>query len=77
MDMYTFKCVLSRAKPFFFHLFLLQTRKAEVKDAVAMLQHNVPFAVAYSFSPLYKECFERPSHCTKSQACKNKNYLHR
>ncbi|KAK1904474.1 Protein FAM200B, partial [Dissostichus eleginoides] len=34
-----------------------KTRRAEVKDAVAMVQHNVPFAVADHFSPLYKECF--------------------
>ncbi|KAI4832261.1 hypothetical protein KUCAC02_015235, partial [Chaenocephalus aceratus] len=33
------------------------TRRAEVKVAVAMVQHNVPFAVADHFSPLYKECF--------------------
>ncbi|XP_034064676.1 uncharacterized protein LOC117541575 [Gymnodraco acuticeps] len=34
-----------------------KTRRAEVKVAVAMVQHNVPFAVADHFSPLYKECF--------------------
>lgn len=28
-----------------------------MKVAVAMVQHNVPFAVADHFSPLYKECF--------------------
>nr|XP_055023092.1 uncharacterized protein LOC129413419 [Misgurnus anguillicaudatus] len=34
------------------------TRRAEVKVAVAMVQHNVPFAVADHFSPLLKECFK-------------------
>ncbi|KAK1875833.1 Histone acetyltransferase mst2 [Dissostichus eleginoides] len=34
-----------------------KTRRAEVKVAVAMVEHNVPFAVADHFSPLYKECF--------------------
>ncbi|KAK1902456.1 Histone acetyltransferase mst2 [Dissostichus eleginoides] len=34
-----------------------KTRRAEGKVAVAMVQHNVPFAVADHFSPLYKECF--------------------
>ncbi|KAF3858816.1 hypothetical protein F7725_012017, partial [Dissostichus mawsoni] len=34
-----------------------KTRRAEVKVAVAMVQHNVPFAVADHFSPLYKESF--------------------
>ena len=28
-----------------------------MKVTVAMVQHNVPFAVADHFSPLYKECF--------------------
>ncbi|XP_073727861.1 uncharacterized protein [Misgurnus anguillicaudatus] len=35
-----------------------KTRRAEVKVAVAMVQHNVPFAVADHFSPLLKECFK-------------------
>ena len=39
-------------------LFLLQTRRAEVKVAVAMVKHNIQFSVADHFSPLYKECFE-------------------
>lgn len=34
-------------------LFLLQTRRAEVKVAVAMVQHNIPFSAADHFSPLY------------------------
>lgn len=38
--------------------FLLQTRRAEVKVAVSMVEHNVPFAVADHFSPLLKECFK-------------------
>ena len=38
-------------------LLLLQTRRAEVKVAVAMVQHNIPFSVADHFSPLYRECF--------------------
>ncbi len=29
-----------------------------MKVAVAMVQHNVPFAVADHFSPLYRECFK-------------------
>ncbi len=53
----TFKFVFSIAI-YFFHLFLLQTRRAEVKVAVAMVQHNVSFAVADHFSPLYRECFK-------------------
>lgn len=36
----------------------LQTRRAEVKVAVSMVEHNVPFAVADHFSPLLKECFQ-------------------
>lgn len=36
----------------------MQTRRAEVKVAVAMVQHNVSFAVADHFSPLYRECFK-------------------
>ncbi|XP_029958819.1 uncharacterized protein LOC115396888 isoform X2 [Salarias fasciatus] len=35
----------------------VKTRRAEVKVAVAMVQHSVPFAVADHFSPLYRECF--------------------
>ncbi|XP_049441884.1 uncharacterized protein LOC125894500 [Epinephelus fuscoguttatus] len=35
-----------------------QTRRAEVKVAVSMVEHNVPFAVADHFSPLLKECFK-------------------
>lgn len=38
--------------------FLLQTRRAEVKVAVSMVEHIVPFAVADHFSPLLKECFK-------------------
>ncbi|KAK0152710.1 Protein FAM200B [Merluccius polli] len=36
----------------------VKTRRAEVKVAIAMVQHNVPFAVADHFSPLYRECFK-------------------
>ncbi|XP_073725186.1 uncharacterized protein [Misgurnus anguillicaudatus] len=36
----------------------LKTTRDEVKVAVAMVQHNVPFAVADHFSPLLKECFK-------------------
>lgn len=36
----------------------MQTRRAEVKVAVAMVQGDVPFAVADHFSPLYRECFK-------------------
>ncbi|XP_033932843.1 uncharacterized protein [Pseudochaenichthys georgianus] len=35
-----------------------KTRRAEVKVAVSMVEHNVPFAVADHFSPLLKECFK-------------------
>ncbi len=38
--------------------FLLQTRRAEVKVVVSMVEHNVLFAVADHFSPLLKECFK-------------------
>lgn len=41
-------------------LFLLQTRRAEVKVAVAVMHHNIPFSAADHFSPLYKECFRLP-----------------
>ncbi|XP_061571349.1 uncharacterized protein LOC133424833 [Cololabis saira] len=34
------------------------TRRAEVKVAVAMVQHDVSFAVADHFSPLWRECFK-------------------
>ncbi|XP_076854994.1 uncharacterized protein LOC143509955 isoform X3 [Brachyhypopomus gauderio] len=34
-----------------------KTRRAEVKVAVAMVQHNVPFAVADHLSPLLRNCF--------------------
>ncbi|XP_028436259.1 uncharacterized protein LOC114557123 isoform X2 [Perca flavescens] len=36
----------------------LKTRRAEVKVAIAMVQHNVSFAVADHFSPVYRECFK-------------------
>lgn len=37
---------------------LLQTRRAEVKVAVSMVDQNVPFEVNDHFSPLLKECFK-------------------
>ena len=50
--------------------FLLQTRKAEVKVAVSIVEHNVPFAVADHFSPLLKECFkDSPTAQSFKSAC--------
>lgn len=37
--------------------FLLQTRRAEVKVAVLLVEHNVPLAVADHLWPLFVECF--------------------
>lgn len=42
--------------------FLLLTRRPEVKVAVAMVQHNVPFAEADHFGPLLKECLKDNVH---------------
>ncbi|MGH0172117.1 UNVERIFIED_CONTAM: hypothetical protein FKN15_062824 [Acipenser sinensis] len=35
-----------------------KARRAEIKVAVTMVNHNVPLAVADHFSPLMKECFK-------------------
>ncbi|KAK6481138.1 hypothetical protein HHUSO_G17313 [Huso huso] len=35
-----------------------KARRAEIKVAVTMVNHNVPLAVANHFSPLMKECFK-------------------
>lgn len=44
----------------FNQLFLLQTRRAEVKVAVAIVQHYVSFAIADHFSPCAKNVLETP-----------------
>lgn len=36
---------------------ILQTRRAEIKVAVVMVNHNIPLAFADHLSPLFKECF--------------------
>ena len=52
--------------------FLLQTRRAEVKLAVSMVEHNVPFAVADHFSPLLKECFKDSPTAQSFKAARTK-----
>ncbi|XP_028303727.1 uncharacterized protein LOC114463975 isoform X6 [Gouania willdenowi] len=48
----------------------VKTRRAEVKVAVSMVEHNVPFAVADHFSPLLKECFkDSPTAQSFKSAC--------
>lgn len=37
--------------------FLLQTRRAKVKVALSLVEHNVPMEVANHLGPLFKECF--------------------
>ncbi|KAK6466623.1 hypothetical protein HHUSO_G36086, partial [Huso huso] len=41
-----------------FFILCFQARRAEIKVAVTMVNHNVPLAVADHFSPLMKECFK-------------------
>lgn len=36
---------------------ILQTKRAEIKVEVAMVNHNIPLAFADHLSPLFRECF--------------------
>ncbi|KAF3842654.1 hypothetical protein F7725_001503, partial [Dissostichus mawsoni] len=49
-----------------------QTRRAEVKVAMTMLQHNIPLAFSDHLSPLFKECFPDSKIAQKYSSARTK-----
>ncbi|KAJ4942118.1 hypothetical protein JOQ06_011986 [Pogonophryne albipinna] len=49
-----------------------QTRRAEVKVAMTMVQHNIPLAFSDHLSPLFKECFPDSKIAQKYSSARTK-----
>lgn len=51
---------------------ILQTSRAEIKVAVAMVNHNIPLAFADHLSPLFRECFPDSKIAKKYSSARTK-----